>query len=433
MLAFIIILLFIHMVHCDYPMAKSANNVHLYRSGSAAFTANGTVYIHGGSTIASNSNQLFSISFDEYGFLHYQNVSDQGPAVSYHQAIVLPGNNSVVFFGGLGYSIPKNNGSQTMHAEIYSFSQNTWNTLPGMDGTTVPLHREGHTAVIASNELIYIQGGAPGPENSNILVDSWVYNPKTLIFTNLSTPPVGLYGSSAIALSDGRIIYIGGRYSTENNQYISSFLLDRSMIYYTDSDIWMEQELNIQAIHVINRFNDSRVHGSAVLGPDGRYIYYFGGMNGNDGNGNDLYYNNVLILDTQTWTWNAPGIPGIKPNHRCLTIGAGINNEYILFGYDINKANTTSTGVDILKLPETKKSIGNNSTELDFESLKWVYNITTGETCHQQRYPDEKLPSSITKSFIIVLEIICGIVLLALIHRTIAILWHRRSYSISIQ
>ncbi|KAI9276646.1 hypothetical protein BDA99DRAFT_493774 [Phascolomyces articulosus] len=407
-----LVALFIHKSCSIYPTAESANTINPILHASTAFTINGTVYVHGGSMIASNSNQLFSISFDEYGLLHYEIINEQGPAVSYHQAIILPGNDSFIVFGGLRYDfLDVSDAVEPIFAEVYSFSQNKWSILPGLNQTAVPSDRQQHCAVMASNGLIYIHGGVvPGPGNSKILMDSWVYNPLTQAFTNLSTPPIGLYDSSAIALSDGRILYVGGL-TSKDSDYNYPFYLNRSMIYYTDNDTWIEQELKTQAIHVIDHYNISRKDASAVLGPEGRYIYYFGGTNGFSGYDFELYYNDILVLDTQSWTWVAPDISGIKPTHRSESIGARINNEYVLFGFGANSAYVYSEA-NFLRLPEVKKdTISDAEDELDFESLKWVYNITTGKTYYEQ-YPTV-IPSGINKSAVIAITVVCGLVILS--------------------
>lgn len=48
---------------------------------------------------------------------------------------------------------------------------------------------------------------------------------------------------------------------------------------------------------------------------------------------NRTFYNNLYVLDTQTWTWYEPEIQGTAPMRRSFATSALITNEYAVFAF----------------------------------------------------------------------------------------------------
>ena len=142
-------MLFLHTTHCEYSIPSSTAAKLPNPAFSTGFVINGTMYAYGG--------RLDGINFS--------------------------------------------NIAEPIQAQVYSFSQNTWTTLSGLDGIdSVPPHRQEHTAVRAANGLIYIHGGISSMNNFTLLRDHWSYDPIAGTFKNLTTAPISLYGSTATAL-----------------------------------------------------------------------------------------------------------------------------------------------------------------------------------------------------------------------------------------
>ncbi|KAI9250512.1 hypothetical protein BDA99DRAFT_589502 [Phascolomyces articulosus] len=394
----VVILSVSHVTNGEYPSIPDIGGTIPKLFASTGFSLNDTMYTFGGQGADDFiTNQLAQISFDDDGVLHRKVINYMGPLSYASQVVVLPDKDSIAVFGGFRNLRP-NIRADTLELQVamYRFSNDSWSDLPGQYLTAIgpPIHRQGHTAVMASNGLVYFQGGGlNAPYVSQMLFDSWSYNPETTLYTRLSLPPLNLYASTATALSDGRIVYVGGVYGQLNQTDLRSpFLLNRAMIYHTASDTWAEQRLNTTAI---NNFSLSRGYSSAVLGPEGRYIYYFGGDNAYTGPGTLEVYNDLWVLDTQTWTWNIPDVSGSKSDY---------------FFYDT---------VDVLKLPNASSAEGG---DLDFTTLKWVNNVTSGLTL------EESLPreSGLSRTKIIVISVVCGVVGLVCIF---LLFWFRHSTS----
>ena len=185
----------------DYPIPSLTRQripEHVFGTG---FAINENYFMYGGQGRGSKIvNHFTKIHFDPYGVVHTEVVNSNGPYTSYPQSVVFSNNDSVAIIGG-NYEGYNPNITDPIRAQVYSFSQNSWTALPGLDGTgPVPGHRQEHTAVKAANGLIYIHGGISSFDNFTLIRDNWSYDPTSGIFTNLATPPLALYGSTATAL-----------------------------------------------------------------------------------------------------------------------------------------------------------------------------------------------------------------------------------------
>ncbi|KAG2218735.1 hypothetical protein INT45_006887 [Circinella minor] len=392
----VILLSSLYTTHCEYPITPSTTSKLPTPAFSTGFVINETLYVYGGQI--GNilfSNQFTRLSFDSYGVVHYEDVNSNGPEVLYPTSVVFPNNDSVAIIGGR-YDGYYPNVTDSIRAQVYSFSQNTWTTLSGLDGIdSVPPHRKQHTSVRAANGLIYIHGGISSMNNFTLLRDHWSYDTIAQTFINLTTPPIGLYGGTATALPDSRIVYVGGWYSSDemDPEFSDYFIFNQSAVYNPDDDSWELQALDASAI---NNPEVARVHSNAVLGDNL-------GIIGVD----DEYYNVLWILDTHTWIWSAPSVDGLLPRARTGSSIGRINNEYAVLCFG-GAGTRFFTDIDVLKLSDMTGDNGGSRTneELQDQTLpKWVYNITTGATYDEI---NEEPTSSISKATISAIGAVCG-------------------------
>ncbi|KAI7861054.1 hypothetical protein BDC45DRAFT_563229 [Circinella umbellata] len=365
----VILLSSLDTTHCEYPVPPSTAAELPAPVLGTGFVINETMYVYGGGLEDTDfSNQFAKLSFDTYGVVYHENVDSNGPKVLFAQSVVFSNNDSVAIIGG-DYEEDEPNIRGPIHAHTYSFSQNRWTTLFGLnDSNLVPPNRMEHTAVKAENGLIYIYGGYDSSEGWVQYMDSWSYDPSTGIFKNLTTPPIGLHSSTATALLDGRIVYVGGLYVNDEMEFSDYFLFNQSAVYSPDDDSWELQALNADAI---NNPEASRARSSAVLGD-----------NFNVHGENDEYYNMLWILDTHTWIWSAPSVGGILPRARSSSSIGRINNEYAVLCFGGAGARFFND-IDVLKFSNMTGNNGGSTTNKELQDLtspKWVYNITTGAT-----------------------------------------------------
>ncbi|KAG2218736.1 hypothetical protein INT45_006888 [Circinella minor] len=346
------------------------------------------MYVYGGQGQDKTTlNQLAKLSFDEYGTVHYEIVNSNGPKIIGPRSVIFSNNDSVAIIGTKYYEGYHSNITDPIYAQVYSFSQNTWTAPAGLDNADpVPPRREGHTAVKAANGLIYIHGGSADSENNvTYLKDSWSYDPIAGTFKNLTDPRIGLHDSTATVLPDGRILYVGGSFTSDevaaNIPY--PLLLNESVVYNPDSDSWTLHTLNNDAIADHDQFP---VYATSSI------------LVGNLGSPgiDDKYYNILWILDTHTWVWSVPPTAGILPRARIGSSIGRINNEYVVLCFGtVNRLSLND--IDVLKLPDMTGNNSSNKEGLPFSTPpEWVQNIASGDTYNEA---NEKPTSSINIRF----------------------------------
>ncbi|KAI9250513.1 hypothetical protein BDA99DRAFT_541763 [Phascolomyces articulosus] len=420
LLLFTIIILFsiFDVSRGEYP--SNSSNPTAKISDTAGFTINGKMYTYGGRNFNSPTSVLYEVNIDMNNGVMTRTVVDSSGMPTYDSQAIILDNDTVAFIGGsLNWARLDPSSMPSLIGYTYSFSQQSWNSLPGLNDSryslqTHPEHRQGHTAVKASDGLIYIQGGTQNAPYNSILLDAWSYEASTGDLKKLDDPPFGLFAATATALPDGPIVYLGGYYDTVTLETLPvMFRLDRALIYDINSNSWRTQPLNTTAI---KNFTLERENLSAVLGPENRYIYVFGGDTPATENNKMMVYNDLWILDTHTWTWGIPSnVSGTQPITRTGSSAALINNDYIYFCYGRTQ-NFAIESIDVLKLPDISK--GDESVESG--PYKWLYNISTGETQEEA----ERKPSGPSKGVIIGLSVgfgvsglICIILLFLFRHR----------------
>ncbi|KAI9005517.1 hypothetical protein CLU79DRAFT_824805 [Phycomyces nitens] len=159
-----------------------------------------------------------------------------------------------------------------------------------------------------------------------IYQDFWSFDPNTRQYTNLSRSDLLYrYGHTATALPNGQIVYIDGLSRTlDSNLAITN--MNTVDIYDTITNTWTRKTTVGQ--RVVTRWGSS-----AVLGPDNKTIFVFGG---NDMN--NTFHNNIFLLDTTTWIWTTPYISGNYPTIRSYPSMGFIDTNIlaILYGGGMN-------------------------------------------------------------------------------------------------
>ncbi|CDH55723.1 hypothetical protein RO3G_02372 [Lichtheimia corymbifera JMRC:FSU:9682] len=337
-------------------------------SGAAAFTIDNVMYAYGGEGRNGCTNRFSAFSFDATtGDLIHKALNEYGPHVSMADIAVMPDNASFTLFGGFYQDTLFD--QAPMHAYHYTFENDTWSplavTLQPDDNTTIPRARQNFKAVMASDGLVYIFGGFPGPYDMRPRRDFWsvilrlvhLHNDPILVSPWIAIPPL-------LFRTDGRIVYLTGRYFVPP-AYGFPTPHNMAVIYHTKDGSW--ENVTIDTTYS-NGPIEPTTSATAVLGPEKRYLYLFGGDDFFTMI-NRTYYSNLYVLDTQTWTWYEPYIPGIAPKPRTYTSGTLITNEYLVFAFGYTAIDQTND-IDILKLASP-----DNNGNLDLSSGEWVTSL----------------------------------------------------------
>ncbi len=174
-------------------------------------------------------------------------------------ATLLKGGKEVLVTGG------NNDRPRLATAELYDVRTGQWAQLPDMLAG-----REGHQAILLKNGKVLIMGGTDDPRASVEL-----FNPDTRTFEMAGPVPYDLSSTTAIQLTDGRILFAGGM---QNRQPVNA-----AMIY---------DPLSNQFARVGNMSMVRYKSGAALL-PDGKAMI-IGGSDQRDWNGK---YSSTEIFD----------------------------------------------------------------------------------------------------------------------------------------
>ncbi|KAL0082083.1 hypothetical protein F4703DRAFT_1757766 [Phycomyces blakesleeanus] len=202
---------------------------------------------------------------------------------------------------------------------MYDFksSDASWKEIFAINNATGPPIRLHFTLTPAPNGKVYIYGGSE-LYAARHLNDFWSFDPLTLEYKNLTLSNQPYRGDhTATALPNGQIVYIGGIHSNTSGDYSSYLSPNVLEIYDTNTNEWI----------YINATGEKLAGSSgpgSVLGPDKKTIILYGG-----GTMSGVYLNDILLLDTTTWVWSRPNIPGDYPD-AMYTFNMGFIGENLL-------------------------------------------------------------------------------------------------------
>ncbi|KAI7886971.1 hypothetical protein K492DRAFT_202913 [Lichtheimia hyalospora FSU 10163] len=387
------------------------------RRGAATFVRNNILYTVGGERqgYTSLGGEVWAFSINEgNGTVNANTEIAYTQPITYAQAVLLPDNDRVLLFGGSNSTIFPEGQNGTLFFQEYRFSTDNWEPLNVTSSTLngpLPTNRYKFTATLASNGRIYIFGGRV-PPTARELRDLWEYDPTNGHFTEIplndTRTPYLISSISAIALPDGKIVYPAMDPSKSNSNELNiAFIFDTNT-----------RTGGLQPLYNQTTYPPAKYSGNAILARDNKTIYYFGGtihgIGGPENAQNNLAYNDLNILDSETWTWISPNsIRGEPPRPRYDAASGVLLGKYWVIMGGLSEYYWTND-FNVLALPDI------DSTSNDFT---WLYNITDPSlSMNEQPNSGGLAPSAIA-----------GIVLgsVAFIVLVIATIWMARKKKLS--
>ncbi|KAI9019511.1 hypothetical protein CLU79DRAFT_238341 [Phycomyces nitens] len=293
-----------------------------------AFFHEKKLYTYGGQTYTESATNIFSsvsLSSEENsrGNILYERVnqSSYGPDASYTQGIFLEDSRTAVIFGAYLYGFSPKNQSMSTYTYDFRSAEPSWTQYSIAENATVPEFRVDFTATLAPNKNVYIYGGM-SVGSSIYLNDLWSFNPTTFQYINLTREHIMQRSRhTATVLPNGQIVYISGK--TVDKDQISQRLisLNEIEIYDTNTGEWIY-------INATGSSTEGRMDASTALGPDKKTIFFFGGSNLDN-----IYFNDLTLLDTTTWVWSTPYISGVYPGARSSHSMGFIDTNLLVIAY----------------------------------------------------------------------------------------------------
>ncbi|KAG0167483.1 hypothetical protein DFQ28_005978 [Apophysomyces sp. BC1034] len=309
-----------------------------FQGGMAYVQRNNSLIVYGGANATSRyTNKLYQLTQSTDTFT-WEELPQQGPLPPgsvYSQAVLSTSGNNMLVIGGM-YS--QATVQSPLQIYVYRFDTHTWTAsatnTPTNTTTGVPLNRKLFSATGDKSNNVYICGGIDA-NNSQVFSDFYMFSPTTLSFTKLPDVQEPRYGHTSSLLSNGNLVVIGGLTQTNTNNQIQRKLASMEFVnvYNPSTRQWQSQQTKPASGA---SFPSTRSGHNAIVTSDDKIIV-FGGDNGADERQRQ-YLNTIAILDTKTWTWNAPPASGVAPSRRSNSAAMLVNNQYltVAFGEAIN-------------------------------------------------------------------------------------------------
>ncbi|KAG2214010.1 hypothetical protein INT47_001281 [Mucor saturninus] len=363
-----------------------------FRGGMSTATRNGNSLLMFGGENATNSytNDFYQLTQTSETF-NWQILEQNNPppGTLYGQAVVT-NNNNMYLLGGLTNTTSTQ--MSALQTYQFSFESNTWTASPNnsvvMTNTTqLPYNRKLHTATYDNQNNIYIYGGA---FNDSIIFNDFFYmDSTTQQYTSLPTTGIPHYGHTASLLSNGKIVIIGGVVQDPTGNKI---LKDMNTVFVFDTKARTWENVNVTG----SVLPSSRTSHSAIVTSDDRIII-FGGDNGNIQR-QRMYLNAIGILDTKTWTWTVPSVPGIPPSRRSYASAGLLNGNYLTVAFGTSQ-----------------NAYYNDINVYDITGNKWLQSFTPSE---------ESYSSGLSGGIIAGVTVACVVLLVIILF----LLWKFQSY-----
>nr|CAG8568231.1 13785_t:CDS:10 [Entrophospora candida] len=235
--------------------------------------------------------------------------------LSYCWSSIGDSNKIIYLFGNVGREVTSKTSNINGFVNAFDPLSKQWEK-PVIDGVT-PEQRILFQAVNDNqNAKIYIFGGSSGFNGTTLLNDMNVLNTnsnnslswESIIFSNKDKPPLWS-DYTATLLSNGNIIYIGGKQMIPGSSVISFAQMNEIWVYDTKKAVWKK--------NIATGINpDVRIGHSAVLG------------NSNDGM--EPATPNLIVLNTSNFQWSEPKISNQSPSALAYHSATLINNQMII-------------------------------------------------------------------------------------------------------
>ncbi|RHZ81956.1 hypothetical protein Glove_116g43 [Diversispora epigaea] len=390
----ILLLILIDGIYCFYPETRIGHNSVLINNKIFYF--------------AGNSHEVFYLDLLNSlntSYAKWVSVADSSINIKYSTSVVNINDSTVFLIGGL----MKNpfTGDDDYSHFVYNFDAKKlkWET-PQIKGD-LPYGRKKMQAVIDNSGLIYIFGGNKILNSSIDNVEMWYNDMNILNVINmtwitlnisLNLPPKRS-DYSATLLSNGFIVYIGGR----NDPGQPAITMNELYLFDTNNLTW--SSMITQGAQI-----DIRAYHSDVLTSEGHIIIYGGCY----GDSHLQVVPNTVILNTQVtpYEWLIPNISSKNspPSLRGHTADLYKNFMIISFG-EITNANSSPTNMNkniyLLDVQTFTWSIlkNNNISNVDFynqNDLCLLQKKIPIETKITRKTPPTPTPNPIAKADLLV-------------------------------
>ncbi|RUS29733.1 hypothetical protein BC938DRAFT_480306 [Jimgerdemannia flammicorona] len=297
---------------------------------------NNTIYVYGGNRTTETSSNLYALDVSHPWWCTnpawVDRTSDAGSFAVPQTAdnAMWPSADGRSFYVWGGGSILKTTLSQSGFAQ-YNVDTRTW-SLPSAISNMSQQRRE-ITAAWTASGIAYIwsgvtdvfTGNTSDPTVSYIVNELTTFDTKNLVWNVLDIAgptPMPRVQYTATMLPDGRMVIIGGmtaRQATSTAVSLAYVPLTDIPVFDTNTATWTFNNAtgNIPAIR--------RRH-TAVVGLDSISIIICCG-----GYMETVKYNDVAVLNTQTWIWTQPIIGGNIPAPRMAPTSIMVNGQMIMF------------------------------------------------------------------------------------------------------
>ncbi|CAG8757512.1 3816_t:CDS:10, partial [Cetraspora pellucida] len=347
------------------------------------------VYYFGGYGVNGAMNDFFYIDLTQpfysfspsYQFIKY--LDFRGGASASSDA------NNIYVFGG--YS---SNGSPIY--ELYIIQSLSTDLVINyiQDTNSTPIMRKWHTSVIDhTNKKMYIWGGNEALNNIPDITRSdgtmYIYDIKQSTWTSNPTPnqPIGRQLHTATLLPDGRIIMIGGVFSSDIGQ------LD---VYDTKTNQWTNIVATKNGVIPPISFH------SATLLPDNQSILIYGGVNQT---GYQPGYSGLAVLNLSNFVWTIISPAGRAPSSLSSGHKATLYFDVIIFAFGEYPFNNSRY------LMDTTVRILNISNG----QYRWVDSFTPPPTQNQSTNIQNPIVQTSNLNIIIIVSTIGGIVCIGIL------------------
>ncbi|KAF0550213.1 galactose oxidase [Gigaspora margarita] len=322
-------------------------NVPGTRMGQTSALVGTKLYFFGGSSATTNATLNVGLNYsNEVWYLDLSNSSLFNTAIPtwykdaempianfFDTSCVSPTNNSAIFIFG-GRQLLPNSSIISYNSPVYRFDPNNnsiW-SIPNITGfNSTFITRNLMKAVIDNTRRVFIFGGTSFKVNNSDTSPVMHYNDMNILdLTNMTwstlvipqAPPY--YSYAATILPTGLIVYIGGLdYFSDASQVNMSEI----RIFNTTSFIWSSKPVNGSSI-------ESRIGHSAVLGQNNDIIIYGGSKyNADVGPYGPQAFPNLVVLNTNSWTWSIPDIPPTNTPQPLSFHSAALYKNYMIVAF----------------------------------------------------------------------------------------------------
>ncbi|GAQ89906.1 hypothetical protein KFL_005750070 [Klebsormidium nitens] len=284
-------------VRVEWSLLQPTGPVPEARWGASATLMNGQLYLFGGASDEETLSDLWTLRLDNWTWSR-PSISLPTTPRAWHSATAV--GQRLLVFGGERTHAHGNSMKTTSFNDVSVFDTDAMVWFAAHTTGQPPTARAGHSATALTNGQILIFGGISGSKwlnDASVLnTGSWSWSRPVI----KGTPPKARCYQTATQIGS-RVVIFGGNGSKQCFREVH--VLD------TASWTWSQPEVSGEA-------PKARTGQSAVA--QGSRVVIFGGWDYSDSYSSSKVYNDVSVLDTETWTWMPVQLmSGEQPTPRC--------------------------------------------------------------------------------------------------------------------